>query len=64
MAVPRTRQILRSFPENDSLLIESYQELDFSFLPLPQRFLEAKKCLALALKQGSLVKEFRRHDAG
>jgi spore photoproduct lyase len=35
--------------------------LDFSFLPLGQRFTEAKRCLAIAVKRGALVKEFRRH---
>lgn len=60
---PRARRILEKFPETNIFFIEDHRELDFSFAPLPQRFTKAKECLAIALKQGALVKEFRRHGA-
>jgi len=60
---PRTREILKRFREKDIVFIESRRELNFSSLPMPERFIEEKRNLAVAVKQGAMVKEFRRHDA-
>ncbi|RJP17687.1 MAG: hypothetical protein C4520_15860 [Candidatus Abyssobacteria bacterium SURF_5] len=60
---PRAQRILKSFPRADISYVEDHRRLDFSHLTPGKRFTEAKKYLAIALKQGAMVKEFRRHDS-
>jgi spore photoproduct lyase len=60
---PRAKRILQKLSGQDVVWIEDHRNVDFSSLPINEQFIEAKKCLAVAVKQGAMVKEFRRHDS-
>ena len=59
----RTKEILRKLGGKEITFVEDYRGIDFTDESVDARFSRAKKCLAIAVKKGDMVKEFRRHPA-
>jgi spore photoproduct lyase len=60
--MPRTKAILGRIGQAEISIIEDYRDIEIPGESLDDRYRLAKKCLALAVKKGRMVKEFRRHS--
>ncbi|NQU08460.1 MAG: hypothetical protein HQ583_07860 [Candidatus Abyssubacteria bacterium] len=60
--LPRTKRILDRVGEAEIISVADHRKIDFSGGPHSDRFARAKKHLAVTVKKGGLVKEFRRHS--
>lgn len=60
---PRTRNILKKLESVEVVPIDDHRKVDSFGASLDGKFAKAKKRLAIAIKKGMLVKEFRRHPA-
>jgi spore photoproduct lyase len=63
--LPRTRAILEKLPNARIVRVDDHRRIETSAGSNDQdtdRFVRAKKRLAIAVKRGGLVKEFRRHS--
>ena len=62
-SLPRTKDILRRLGEAEIVFTDDHREIELSHESLDERFRQAKNCLAIAVKKGGMVKEFRRHPS-
>lgn len=59
--LPRTKAILEKIPAAEIVRVDDHRRIELASEPGADRFAEAKKHLAIAVKKGGMVKEFRRH---
>ena len=60
--LPRTRDIIRKLDRSGLVSIDDHREIHLKGASANERFRRAKRTLALAVKKGVMVKEFRRHS--
>jgi len=60
--LPRTKRILDRIGNAEIVSVEDCRRISVSTGPGSDRFVAAKRHLAIAVKKGGLVKEFRRHS--
>ena len=60
--LPRTKRIIEKLEQAEIIFVDDYRGIEIPGESLDERYRSAKKCLALAVKKGGMVKEFRRHS--
>lgn len=60
---PGARSILKKIGEAEIVFVDDHRKIHFPTDQGIDRFVRAKKQLAIAVKRGGLVKEFRRHSS-
>lgn len=60
--LPRTKRILDKIGQADIIFVDDHRAIEIPGDSTDERFRGAKNCLAIAVKRGESVKEFRRHS--